>query len=112
MPSPNAPPEPSGVLDHLKKASSHALRALRYYVALATADLDQRVQSAVRRALWPIALVALGLIGAGLVASGLAARLEAWLGPQWPGCGRMLIGAAILAAVLVAWRVQRRNVRK
>lgn len=103
MPSPDPQPEPkpAGLFGHLKRLVAHVAELLRAYVSLFLADAEERAAGAMRRVLWATAALVLGLTGAILVVSGLAATLDAWLGPRWPGGGRVLIGLGLLVAVVV-----------
>jgi len=104
-------PELPGLLGHLRRALGHALEALRCYFALFGAEAEQRLGRVVRRALWPLALMALGIIGAVFVASGTAQLLDTWAWPRWPGCGRIVVGGGILAIFLILLLVERRKGR-
>lgn len=98
-------PDPSGVIEHVKRALSHAEEALRCYLALCAAEAERRVRSLLRQAVWTMVLAGCGLIGVGLLACGVAMYVESRAAV--PGAGPMAVGGAMLVVVLAVIAIRR-----
>ena len=86
--------ERPSLLDHLRRALEHAEGAIRCYLALVLARLQERRGALLRSIAWAALLVTLAVLGVVFVLSGLAQLIESHLGV--PGGGRICVGGGIL----------------
>ena len=85
----------AGPLEHVQRAITQAMGALRCYVTMLAVEVERRGQ----RLVWALALVGLGLIGVALLGIGLSRYLDSCI--HVAGAGPMVTGGALLAIIVI-----------